>query len=489
MKQALMLICTVGLVFVSGCDDDDEPLPGDRDAGADVADTTDDGDDDAADAVDAPGDAASDVTPDADTGEQPLRLQLTEVASGLTSPVAMATPGDGSGRLFVVDQTGPIYVIGVDGQLEDEPFADFSDKIVELRQDYDERGVLGLAFHPDFEQNGRVFVYYSAPLRQTAPDNFDHTNVLSEFTVADDGTLDLTSEKELIAVAHPYFNHNGGTVAFGPDGFLYLSIGDGGNRNDVGIGHPEMGNGQDTSTILGNILRIDVDNGDPYAIPSDNPFADTQGVDEIFAWGFRNPYRFAFDSQTGRLFVADAGQDLMEEVDIVEVGNNYGWNIKEGTLCFNEDDATNPPEQCADTGPNGNPLIEPILTFTRPESAFAENPPTDIIAMSDVHGLVVVGGQVYRGDNIPQLDGRYIFGSWGVTRTEPSGEVYLGVEEDGEWSLERAPFVEADDDNSVDQFVLAFGQDADGEVYLLGTQNVGPSGTTGRVFRIDAVQP
>lgn len=413
-------------------------------------------------------------------------LTLEPIANGFTSPIGMAFPDDGTGRSFVIDQVGVIRTFDADLNLDPTPFADLRDRLVTLMDGFDERGLLGLAFHPDFANNGRLYVFYSAPLRATAPADFDHTNVISEFMVDADGNFDPASERKLLEIDHPYFNHNGGTLAFGQDGYLYISLGDGGNRNDIGTGHtPGLGNAQDVSNLHGSILRIDPDSGDPYAVPADNPFVGQTGADEIYAWGLRNPYRFAFDRGTGRLFVGDAGQDLMEEVSIVERGENYGWNIKEGTLCFNPDDAVDPPDNCADVGPNGNPLIDPILTFTRPLSAFdmPSQEVRDIIDASPVVGLVVVGGVVYRGATMPAYDGRYFFGSWSDAFDMPSGKIFIGTEDNGSWSLEPA-VVDGATDGAIAQYVLGFGEDPSGEVYVLTTMNTGPTGTTGQVLRL-----
>jgi glucose/arabinose dehydrogenase len=252
------------------------------------------------------GGAAPVQAQEADSPAVGLRL----VADGFTSPVALVSAGDGSGRRFVVDQVGLIRVLRPDGTLAPAPFLDLRSKVVPLMPEFDERGLLGLAFHPRYASNGRFFVYYSAPLRAGAPAAYDNTARLSEFRVsaANPNQADPTSERIVLEVDDPQFNHNGGTLLFGPeDGYLYLSIGDGGGADDVGLGHVEDwyaanegGNGQDIqSNLFGGILRLDVDGGDPYAIPAANPFTATpgcaDGCDEIWAYGFRNPYRMSFD--------------------------------------------------------------------------------------------------------------------------------------------------------------------------------------------------
>ncbi|MDK3258781.1 PQQ-dependent sugar dehydrogenase [Blastococcus capsensis] len=397
-------------------------------------------------------------------------VALQSIADGLTSPVAMAEAPDGSGRLFVVDQIGLVRVITPEGELLDDPFLDIRDQVVPLDESYDERGLLGLAFHPEYAENGRFFVYYSAPLRPGAPQEWNNTSHLSEYRVTSDPLLaDPASERVLMRIDEPQANHAGGTVAFGPDGYLYLSLGDGGGAGDVGVGHPIPGNGQDPGTILGSILRIDVDSGDPYGIPEDNPFATGSGEEEVYAYGFRNPYRFSFDLEgENRLFVGDAGQNLFEEVSIVERGGNYGWRIKEGTHCFDVDNADQVEENCADVGPDGRPLIPPVIEYSHDEV-----------------GLVVVGGYVYRGEAMPELEGVYVFGDWSETYERPSGTILAAVpaEGDGLWPWEPVR-IASSPDGELGRFLQGFGQDADGEMYVLVKDRAGPVGDTGEVLKL-----
>jgi glucose/arabinose dehydrogenase len=234
------------------------------------------------------------------------------------SPVGLAAPPDGSGRLFILDQIGAVRIVDADGMLLPAPFLNLADRMVPLAVEgafsYDERGLLGLAFHPDYATNGRFFVFYTAPKGADQPDEFDSESHISEFHVgADPNVGDPASEQVLLRIGKPQSNHNGGQLAFGPDGFLYISTGDGGGANDTGDGHnPAIGNGQDKTTLLAKILRIDVDSGSPYGLPPDNPFlADPTARPEIYALGTRNPWRFSFDSGGAhRLFVGDVGQDL-----------------------------------------------------------------------------------------------------------------------------------------------------------------------------------
>jgi glucose/arabinose dehydrogenase len=404
--------------------------------------------------------------------EEEYSVGVQLVAEGLAAPVFLTTPNDGTGRLFIVDQPGFIRILDADGNLLEQPFLDLSGQIVPLRPDYDERGVLGLAFHPDYANNGRFFVYYTAPLRADAPAGWDHTNVVAEVNVsADDPNIaDLASLKTVLQMDQPQFNHDAGHIMFGPDGYLYVPIGDGGGANDNEMGHtPELGNGQDLTNLHGSILRIDV-NGDPgnYTIPADNPFVGQENVaPEIYAFGFRNPYHISFDKGgNGELFAADAGQDLYEEVSIVTAGGNYGWNVKEGTHCFDPNNPEQPPAECATTGANGEPLIDPIIEYGH-----------------DV-GKVVVGGYIYRGSSMPDLEGYYIFGDY--TSSEefaPDGTLFWAeAPAEGsmwEWGELKVAGMESE---RVDAYVLGFGEADNGELYLLTSQNMAPAGDTGKVW-------
>jgi glucose/arabinose dehydrogenase len=421
-------------------------------------------------------------TPMSDTAapeaDQPVRVGLELFADGLTSPLALVPSPDETGRLFVIDQVGTIQIIDSEGVMMAEPFLDISDQLVQQEGSYDERGLLGLAFHPDFAQNGRFFVYYSAPLRDSAPADWDHTSHISELTVSDPSAnqADPSSERILLQVDQPQSNHDAGQIAFGPDGYLYIPLGDGGAANDVALGHSEMGNGQDTTNILGSILRIDVDSGEPYGIPADNPFVGDDNIpDEIFAYGFRNPYRIAFDrGGDGSLFVSDAGQDRWEEVDIVTSGGNYGWHIKEGTHCFDPDNPGTSPAECAATGANGQPLIDPIIEY---QNANAEGG----------LGLVVVGGFVYRGQALPELAGRYIFGDWSTSFEQPDGTLLIAdssaATAEGLRPIQTLE-ITTNDNGKLNAYLLSFGQDRAGEIYALTTATAGPTGTTGKIFKI-----
>ncbi|PKL61080.1 MAG: plastocyanin, partial [Methanomicrobiales archaeon HGW-Methanomicrobiales-2] len=467
-------------------------------------------------------------------------IGLELVAENFTSPLAITAPDDGTGRLFVVDQIGVVQVVDANGTTLPEPFLDLRDKMVDLNPTYDERGLLSIAFHPNFSENGKVYAFYSAPLRPEAPEDWNCTNHISEFQVdpEDQNRVNLTSEKVLMMIDKPYHNHNGGQLAFSPaDGFLYVSLGDGGRANDVGNGHtPGIGNAQDLTKIYGKMLRIDVDNvtagnmtvphnvtgamnqtdnmtvnrtanppeptwttfaGSLYGIPADNPFAenqteilDTYAYDavppEIYAYGLRNPAYMSFDSGgNNALFVADAGQNLFEEVDVVYNGGNYGWNIREGTYCFDPNNTTAPPESCNTTGYLGEPLIGPIFEGGR-----------DL-------GIVVVGGNVYRGTAVPELEGKYVFGYWSDSRTvgngtllaatppegwaAPQSAANLTPEANAMWEVQTVNITSGENE-TLGMFLRGFGEDAERDLYVLTNDVGGPdnSTSTGRVWRVAA---
>jgi hypothetical protein len=301
---------------------------------------------------------------------------------------------------------------------------------------------------------------------------------ISEFQVSDDPNVaDPASERILFEIPKPQFNHNGGQLVFGPaDGFLYISVGDGGGANDLGDGHnPEIGNGQDKSTLLGKLLRIDVDGEEPYAIPADNPFLDEPETrPEIWALGLRNPWRFSFDSDDpSRMFIADVGQDLFEEVNLGQSGANYGWFIREGAHCFDPQAPVASPDECAGTDADGDLLIDPIFEYSHLNGA------GEIVLIS------ITGGFLYRGTEVPELAGDYVFGDYSSGFDEPNGTIFAAHENaDGSWTLRELAVVN-NASGRIERFVLSFGQDADGELYVLTTSNLGPSGATGEVYRIE----
>jgi len=405
-----------------------------------------------------------------------ILVGLELVADRLVAPVGLVAPPDGSNRLFVVDQIGKVRVIDASGNLLEKPFLDLADRMVAINSGFDERGLLGLAFHPDYADNGRFFVFYTAPRQADIPEGFDSESHISEFTVltGDANCADSTSERIVLRFGKPQANHNGGQLAFGPDGFLYIGVGDGGAANDEGTGHNQtIGNGQDKNVLLGKILRIDIDGALPYAVPPSNPFvADPAAREEIFAWGLRNPYRFSFEA-TGqnRLIAADVGQALFEEVNIVTLGGNYGWRIREGLSCFDVDNPVVSPPSCDTLAADGTPLTDPILQY--PHSEPAGGP----------QGSAVIGGFVYHGNTLP-LVGQYIFGDYSKGPLFADGSLFAAEESaEGVWAL-REIGVRDRPSSRFGRFILGFGQDAAGELYLLSSANLGPTGETGQVHRI-----
>jgi hypothetical protein len=287
----------------------------------------------------------------------------------------------------------------------------------------------------------------------------------------DSNAIDPNSRREILRIDQPQGNHNGGTLAFGPDGYLYVSLGDGGASNDVGDGHGATGNGQDVNTVHGSILRIDpldpsstvgspdaVSGNGNYRVPFDNPFVGVTGVDEIYAYGFRNPFRFSFDYATGELIVGDVGQGSVEEIDIVVNGGNYGWNLKEGTFSF--DPVTGEVSSDLSALPAG--LIDPVAQYDHDE------------------GIAIVGGHTYRGSAIPELFGKYVFGDFSLGFSPPAGRIFYADLDTGLIN----EFVIGVDDDPFGLYVKGAGQDEQGEVYILASSDFGPHGTTGVVLRI-----
>ncbi len=356
---------------------------------------------------------------DGETG--PVQLAVEEVASGLSSPVYLTAP-PGDARLFVVEQPGRIRIVE-NGQLLANPFLD----ITSLVQSGGERGLLSMAFHPDYAANAHFFVNYTGA--------GGDTRVVRYTVSGDPNVADPGSAKEIIVVEQPFSNHNGGLIMFGPDGMLYIGMGDGGSGGDP------LGSGQDLRTLLGALLRIDVDGGDPYGIPPDNPFVADQGLrDEIWAFGLRNPWRFAFDRQGGLLYIADVGQNAWEEVNVVSAASaarNYGWNVMEGAHCFAS-------PSCDQTG-----LTLPVVEYANAGSSCS-----------------VIGGYVYRGSAIEGIVGHYFYSDWCGGWLRSFKYDNGSVTDEQEWNVGNLGAV------------LSFGEDAQGELYML-------SGN-GRVYRLVA---
>ena len=382
---------------------------------------------------------------------------------------------------MVADQAGTIHVVSKDGKRTDSPFLDVRQRLTKLNPGFDERGLLGLALHPKFAENRKLYVVYSAPRRENAPPDWDHTMRLSEFTANADGlTAKSDSEKVILEIDKPYFNHNGGMILFGPDNYLYFAVGDGGNGNDQDEkgkpkGRPPEGNGQNLQTLLGKILRIDIDKGSPYSVPQDNPFVGKEARGEIWAYGLRNPWRIAFDRAGDReLFAADVGQDGFEEVDIIKKGGNYGWRIKEGFHCFNPVDTRKPLPDCPDKGANGDPLIDPILEYKNLK-AHPRAP--------DAQGTSITGGYVYRGKALSDWVGKYIFADWSRVWVKPEGVLFAATKgRDGKWTWEKT--VPATHSAGLGFYVTGFGEDAEGELYVLTNNGNAVAGNTGKVFKI-----
>jgi glucose/arabinose dehydrogenase len=351
-----------------------------------------------------------------------LSLTLEEFASGLDQPIGMAVPGDGSGRIFILEKAGRIRIIE-NGQVLERPFLDISDQV---GSEEPERGLLGLAFHPNYAENHAFYVNYT---------NLDGNTVISRFHVRnDDPTLAVPeSETRILSLEQPAANHNGGHLLFGPDGYLYIGMGDGGASGD------RFGNAQNTQTLLGAMLRIAPSTGGgaanepPYGIPEDNPFVEVPGVlSELWAIGLRNPWRYSFDAQTGELYIADVGQNQYEEINVQPAdspgGENYGWPILEGFQCYES-------ENCSTEG-----LTPPIAEYSH-----------------EGGNCSVTGGYVYRGQQYPAMEGVYFYADycsgniWGLRRTEEGVETRLLIEQSG-------------------ALVSSFGQDEDLELYLLDMQ-------------------
>ncbi len=424
----------------------------------------------------------------------PVAIDLEVVASGLTSPVTLEPDPAGSDRLYIVDQAGLVRVVE-QGQLLDEAFLDVRDLLVQPLgflgsfdvNDFDERGFLGLAFHPKFaspQSPGylRLYTYTSEPVDGPAdftidlpPEEVNHQSVVREWQVdLVTGNVDPSSSRVLLRIDQPQFNHNAGHLAFGPDdGYLYIALGDGGGANDTSPGHGTDGNGQNINTVHGSILRIDPT--DPalttgsadtasangaYRIPADNPFVGVDGIDEIYAYGLRNPYRFSFDRRSGLLIVADVGQGNVEEIDIVHKGGNYGWHLKEGSFLFD-------PEGVLVGLPLDDPaLIDPVAEYDHDD------------------GLSIIGGFSYYGAAVPELWAQYVFGDFSRGFFSPDGRLLVADLFTGQ--IQELLIGPAQDPLGL--FVKGMGQDHDGEVYVLASTALGPYGDTGVVLKIVPLQ-
>ncbi len=334
-------------------------------------------------------------------------VQIAFPALSFSQPVGLYNAGDGTNRIFVVEQSGVIRVFQNSAEAaQSTVFLDITDRVLFGG----EQGLLGMAFHPNFQSNGYFYLDYVAP-------NPTRT-IIARYTVyiGNPGVANISSEFVLLEIPQPFSNHKGGQIAFGPDSYLYIGMGDGGSEGDP------LGNGQNRSTLLGKILRIDVNSvsaGRNYSIPSDNPFVgNTLGYkEEIYAYGFRNPWRFSFDSETGKLWVGDVGQDRIEEIDIVEKGLNYGWNIMEGTLTYSSGSQVG--------------LVPPVYEYNHSL------------------GNAIIGGYVYHGSSIPGILGDYIYGDYG------SGRIWALAENGTNTQLIDSGLT-----------ISSFGLDENGELYI-----------------------
>jgi glucose/arabinose dehydrogenase len=349
-------------------------------------------------------------------------VALEPVADGFRAPLYLTHAGDGSERMFVVEKRGTIAILH-DGRRVERPFLDITNLV---GSDASEQGLLSVAFHPRYTANGHFFVNYTDRAGDT---------VIARYAVSSDpDQADPDSALTLLTIDQPAANHNGGLVMFGPDSYLYIGMGDGGRAGDP------WGNAQNPQALLGKLLRIDVDNGDPYGIPQDNPFADGQaGRPEVWALGLRNPWRFSFDRAGGALWVADVGQNAYEEINLQQPGQgglNYGWNITEGLHCFRG--------ASCDTAA----FLEPVAEYSHDQ------------------GCSVTGGYVYRGKSFPQLAGAYFFGDY------CSGLLWSLTGQPGAAWSRSAPL-------ETDLRISSFGEDEAGELYLL---SIGE----GRVYQIVA---
>ena len=464
------------------------------------------------------------------------KVSIELVADGMTAPLkGVAAPGL-PGWLFVVDQPGIVWAVDLgnpDTQTNKTMFLDVRAMIVTLGVcgpgSFDERGLLGIAFHPRFHSNGLFYTYTSErrdtgvatiPTPGTNAANADHHNVVREWHANNPGVpaAGAAGGRELMRVAWPQFNHDGGDLVFGPDGMLYIAMGDGGGADDADgqpfvtapphkevcgseaiFGHQVNGNGQKLNTPLGKILRIDVNPpftpGKQYRIPADNPFL--KGVvPEIWAYGFRNPYRFSFDRRSGDLYVGDVGQNDVEEVDIATAGGNFGWNCKEGTAFFYINGSV-PDDGFADESPNFRhpDTGAPILTG---DCSAGRRSMIDPVAQHDTHreGHSVVGGFVYHGHAIPVLRGKYVFADFSLLFKFPFGPHDYGrlfmMNAGGAPGLRQISELMVVPGGAISLAVLGMGQDANGEVYVSGNisglpfPDAGPDetyGTPDDIFR------
>ena len=354
-------------------------------------------------------------------------ISASLVTSGLSRPTDITHAGDN--RLFVAEQDGQIRIINTDGTLLNTPFLDIDNLVDSVS--HSEMGLLGLTFHPDYPSTPYFYVNYTAEgSGDTVIDRF-------EVSSNDENVADASSRQEILRVSQPQQNHNAGDLMFGPDGYLYITMGDGGGAGDDDTGHGTVGNGQNKQTLLGKILRIDVDSATPYDIPADNPFvSDTSTLDEIWALGLRNPWRLSFDRESGDLYIADVGQGAREEVNFQPAsssgGENYGWRCYEGFIEFN-------------TGDCG-----PVSSYTSPIDDYPRSNSQD---PNDV-GLSITGGFIYRGSDYADLNGYYIYADF------VSSNFWLAKQGSPDWEITPIGQLSGVTNPST------FGEGCDGELYV-----------------------
>jgi glucose/arabinose dehydrogenase len=355
----------------------------------------------------------TDTPPSASTFPDPNEYAWQSLASGLQRPVDLQA--DGSGRLFILEKVGRIRILQ-DGQLLEASFLDITDRV---GSSGNEQGLLGLAFHPQYAQNGRFFINYTDKNGDTSISRFQVSN--------DPNVADPASEVKILGVDQPFANHNGGVLVFGPDGYLYAGLGDGGSQGDP------FGNAQNTSVVLGKILRLDVDSAEPYAAPADNPFGN-----EIWHYGLRNPWRISFDRLTDDLYIGDVGAGEWEEIDFLEAGSpggtNFGWDFREGAHDYEG------------SGPEG--MVDPVAEYSHSEG-----------------GCSVTGGYVYRGA-MPEWNGIYLYGDY------CTGFIWGLIRSNGSWQNQLL--------FDTDVNITSFGEDETGEVYLVGDR--------GEIYRLERIQ-
>jgi len=369
-----------------------------------------------------------------------ISLKVQKITDTLEALTDMVFPFQG--EMWVTEQGGKIWPIknGIIGKI---PVMDLGSKMVKLNKGYEERGLLGITLSPDFKNNRKFYVFYSRPSESR---KFNFTVVVAEYKLPVSGQIDPDSGRIILTVEEPDGNHNGGCLKFGPDGYLYISLGDGGGQHDQ---HGEIGNGQDMNTLLGKILRIDVNTGDTYKIPSDNPYVGKENVrPEIWAYGFRNPYRMSFDKVSGQLFVGEVGQDLWEEIDIVKKGGNYGWRIVEGKHCHNKD---NKP----DNGCNIKGITMPIDEY------------------SHSVGISIMGGYVYNGNKIPSVKGKYVFADW-------TGPFFYLKKTGNTWSRGNIKLQNLPENLKI----TGINEDKDGELYVLTNPDTGPGNKKCGIYKL-----